>query len=108
MPAGRTDTGVGDLGGRSWRRTTVEVAHLITVPQDFTVAVPVSVAVCVGRHGFPGSSPSGCSSPAPRSATASSFWPWARPTGRSDNPEASLDWPCLNLTAMVVVPLVAL
>ena len=44
MPAGRTDTGVGDLEGRSWRRTTVEVAHLITVPQGFTVAVAGSVA----------------------------------------------------------------
>ena len=30
------------------------VAHLITVPHGFTVAVAGIVAQCVGRHGFPG------------------------------------------------------
>ena len=107
MPAGRMDTGVGDLEGRSWRRTTVEVAHLITVPQGFTVAVAGSVALCVGRHGFPGflavwlfvagASLSYCLVVLAVGATH-------RPIGQ---PGGIVGLALLNLAAMVVVPLVA-
>lgn len=46
--------GANEPQGRSWRQTTTELAHLISIPQGFTVAVAGSVAQCVGRHGFPG------------------------------------------------------
>ena len=108
MPAGRIDTGVDDLEGRSWRRTTVEVAHLITVPQGFTVAVAGSVALCVGRHGFPGflavwlfvagASLSYCLVVLAVGATH----------GRVGQPGGIVGLALLNLAAVVVVPLVAL
>ena len=108
MPAGRTDTDVDDLDGQSWRRTTVEVAHLITVPQGFTVAVAGSVALCVGRHGFPGflavwlfvagASLSDCLVVLAVGATR-------RPVRQ---PGGIVGLALLNLAAVVVVPLVAL
>jgi hypothetical protein len=108
MPAGRTDKGVDDLERRSWRRTTVEVAHLITVPQGFTVAVAGSVALCVGRHGFPGflavwlfvvgASLSYCVVVV---AVGATHRPVVQPGG-------IVGLALLNLSAIVVVPLVAL
>jgi hypothetical protein len=39
---------------RSWRSTAVGLAQMLLVPQGFTLAVGGSLAICVGRHGFPG------------------------------------------------------
>jgi hypothetical protein len=41
-------------GGRSWRSTAIGLAQMLIVPQGFTLAVGGSLAVCIGRHGFPG------------------------------------------------------
>jgi hypothetical protein len=40
--------------GRSWRSTAVGLAQMLIVPQGFTLAVGGSLAICLGRHGFPG------------------------------------------------------
>lgn len=40
--------------GRSWRSTAVGLAQMLIVPQGFTLAVAGSIAICLGRHGFPG------------------------------------------------------
>jgi hypothetical protein len=54
MTAERVDGDTDPVGVRTWRQNTVELSHLITVPQGFTVAVAGSVAQCVCRHGFRG------------------------------------------------------
>lgn len=40
--------------GRPWRSTAVGLAQMLIVPQGFTLAVGGSLAICLGRHGFPG------------------------------------------------------
>lgn len=40
--------------GRSWRSTAVGLTHMLVIPQGFTLAVAGSVAICLGRQGFPG------------------------------------------------------
>lgn len=48
-----TPTFLGD-GGRTWRSTAVGLTHLLVLPQGFTLAIAGSLAICLGRHGYPG------------------------------------------------------
>src|SRR3954452_5233295 len=55
MPGGERVSGQGgSAAAAAWRSRSVELAHMLVVPQGFTVAVAGSIAVCVGRHGFAG------------------------------------------------------
>jgi len=48
-----TPTVLGE-GGRSWRPTAVGLTHILVLPQGFTLAIAGSLAICLGRHGYPG------------------------------------------------------
>lgn len=41
-------------GGRPWRTTAMGLTHLLVLPQGFTLAIAGSLAICLGRHGYPG------------------------------------------------------
>ncbi|MEP6631518.1 MAG: hypothetical protein ABJA89_13680 [Lapillicoccus sp.] len=48
-----TPTVLGE-SGLSWRSTAVGLTHMLVLPQGFTLAVAGSLAICLGRHGYPG------------------------------------------------------
>ncbi len=41
-------------GGLLWRSTAVGLTHMLVLPQGFTPAIAGGLAICLGRHGYPG------------------------------------------------------
>jgi hypothetical protein len=93
---------------RPWRSTAVGLAQMLIVPQGFTLAVAGSVTICVGRHGFPG--PLGVWLFVVGAAVG--YWTVVAVVGALGEPvhrPVGIVGPgLLNVTAVVVVPLVAL
>jgi hypothetical protein len=102
-----TPTVLGE-GGRSWRPTAVGLTHILVLPQGFTLAIAGSLAICLGRHGYPG--PLGvwlfvAGASAGYCLLILAFGA-LRPT--VSQPVGIVGLGLLDVTAVVVVPLVAL
>ena len=93
---------------RSWRSTAVGLAQMLIVPQGFTLAVAGSVTICVGRHGFPG--PVGVWFFVAGAAVG--YWLVVLAVGAlsegDHQPVGIVGLGLLNVTAVLVVPLVTL
>ncbi|MEO8519676.1 MAG: hypothetical protein ABI438_10850 [Dermatophilaceae bacterium] len=95
-------------GDSSWRSTAVGLTHMLVLPQGFTLAIAGSLTICLGRHGYPG--PLGvwlfvAGASAGYCLLVLAFGA-LRPT--VSQPVGIVGLALLNVTAVVVVPLVAL
>ncbi len=102
-----TPTVLGE-GGPSWRPTAVGLTHILALPQGFTLAIAGSLAICLGRQGYPGPprrvalrrrSLRRVLPPHPR---------LRRPAPHGQPTVGIVGLGLLDVTAVVVVPLVAL
>jgi len=102
-----TSTVLGE-GGPSWRSTAVGLTHMLVLPQGFTLAIAGSLTICLGRHGYPG--PLGVWLFVAGASAGYCLLILAfaalRPT--VSQPVGIVGLGLLNVTAVVVVPLVAL